>query len=269
MSTPFDTLLAAPPSGRKVALLLDHTGYGSRRILHGRPVPWTDPVACASYFGQAQGLLQPDATLVDAGAALDQHIVTRADLIREMGARSRTGFALKTLLADEDLAQKLHKLVQVLSETSRQPVVLQVPSPLRWLSRAQRTAGNADLAAIETDHGEAASMYMSDWLRRFDSLPIALLLLDGRNTDPDLKALPDDDLAVYTPLINAARHYRWGLALRTDEHVTRAEDATAGAVVPDIFWSDHGPAPCGVFRIASIPADIEPERVLARLADLG
>jgi hypothetical protein len=265
MSTKFDNVLTSPPSGRSVPLILDHASYGSTRILRGAPVPWSEPVECQSYFGQAQALLRPDTTLVDIGAAYDQHLASRPGLVGAMGARSRTGYALKTLLADDDLAASAVRLVEVLSETSRQPVVLQVPAPLRWLALAQTRTGDADLSAIEPDHGESASMYLADWLRRFEKLPVTLLLLDGRrNDDQALAGLVAENLAAYTPVANAVEHYRWGLALRTDDEL-EFHSGERGAVVPPTFWID-GVVPTGRALFAEVPADAEPELVLARLA---
>ena len=107
-------------------MILDHAAFGSHRLLRDRPVPWTEPVACQSYFGQAQSLLRPDATLVDLEAAHAQHLAVRPDLAEAMGARTRTGFALRTLLADRGVATEVAQLVRVLSQTSREPLVLQV-----------------------------------------------------------------------------------------------------------------------------------------------
>jgi hypothetical protein len=268
MSTKFEAILSSPPSGRAAPLILDHASYGSTRILRGAPVPWSQPVECQSYFGQAQGLLRPDTTLVDIGAAYDQQLASRPELVAAMGARSRIGYALKTLLAEDDLAASAVRLVEVLGETSRQPLVLQVPAPLRWLALAQTVAGNSDLAAIEPDHGESASMYLADWLRRFEQLPVTLLLLDGRRHDhPALSGLVTEDLAAYTPVANAVEHYRWGLALRTDDALD-FHDGDPGAVVPLSFWTD-GVAPHGRALFAEVPADAEPELVLARLAHLS
>ncbi|CAN5421038.1 hypothetical protein BH11ACT6_BH11ACT6_42910 [soil metagenome] len=265
MTTKFDAVLASPPSGRSVPLILDHASYGSTRILRGAPVPWSEPIECQRYFVQAQGLLKPDATLVDIGAAYNQQLATRPDLINAMGARSRTGYALKTLLADNELAASAVRLVEVLSHTSRQPVVLQVPAPLRWLALAQSLCGNDDLTGIQPDHGESAAMYLTDWLRRFEELPVTLLLLDGRREDaPSLAGLVAENLAVYTPVANAVEHYRWALALRSDDEL-EFHDGARGAVVPLSFWSD-GIAPHGRALFAEVPADAQPELVLAQLA---
>jgi hypothetical protein len=269
MSTRFDAVLTSPPSGRPVPLILDHASFGSTRLLHGAPVPWSEPVECQSYFGQAQGLLRPDATLVDAGAAYAQHLARSPDLVEAMGARSRTGFALKTLLADGELGDAVVRLVRVLGETSRQPLVLQCPSPLRWLALAQAATGHPDVSGLEPDHGESAAMYVADWLRRFGELPVTLLLLDGRRADdPGLSDLVADDLATYSPVVNAAEHYRWGLALRTDGELELHGSDAAGSVLPASFWVDQ-PAPEARVWLAEVPADAEPELVLARLACLG
>jgi hypothetical protein len=269
MPTTFEALRAKPPSGRSTALILDHAAYGSTVLLRGAPVPWGSPADCASYFGQAQGLLRPDATLVDIGAAYAQHLGSRLELVRAMAARSRTGYALKTLLADDDLAEAVAKLVTVLSETSRQPLVLEVPSPLRWLAHAQLTAGSTALDTIQPEHGEQAAMYVADWLRRFATAPVTMLLLDGRRADrAPLAGLPAEDLEAYSPVVNVAQHLRWELALRTDQQVTLHTSEARGAVLPDSFWASESDVPAGDFLFGEVPADAEPERVLARLATL-
>ncbi len=269
MATKFDDVLTSPPSGRAVPLILDHASFGSARLLHGATVPWSEPVEYQSYFGQAVGLLRPDAVLVDVGAAYGHHLTRTSELVDAMGARSRTGFALKTMLADDALADAVTGVVRVLADTIRLPVVLQVPAPLRWLALTSADVGGGDPAALTVDHGESASMYLADWLRRFDSLPVALLLLDGRRRDnPALVDVIADDLGSYMPLINAADHYRWGLALRTDDELHLHGSDAVGVVLPRAFWVDQQ-APAAPLLLGEVPADIEPERVLERLASLA
>ena len=112
-------------------------------------------------------------------------------------------------------------------------------------------------------------MYIADWLRRIDSLPVTLLLLDGRRDDHrGLADVVADDLDAYTPLINAADHYRWGLALRTDDNVRIFGSDAAGAVLPSSFWVDQQ-APAGPLLLGEVPVDVEPERVLERLASIA
>jgi len=269
MPTKFDDVLSSPPSGRSVPLILDHASFGSARLLHGAAVPWSEPVECVSYFGQAEGLLRPDVTLVDVGAAYAHHLTSRPALMEAMGARSRAGYALKTMLADESLAEAVTDVVRVLAKTSRLPLVLQLPAPLRWLALSSATAGQGDPAALAVDHAESASMYIADWLRRVDSLPVTLLLLDGRRHDDRLLAdVVADDLEAYTPLINAVAHYRWGLAIRTDDTLQLHGSDAAGVVLPRCFWVDQR-APRGSLLLGEVPADAEPELVLERIASLA
>lgn len=269
MTTKFHEVITSPPSGRTVPVILDHTAFGSARLLHGAPVPWAEPVECQVYFGQAQGLLRPDMTLVDVGAAYAQHLVGRPDLIAAMGARSRAGYALKTLLADDAASEAVVGLVRVLAETSKLPLVLQVPAPLRWLALSSAAAGHDEPGELTTDHGESASVYLADWLRRVSSLPLALLLLDGRRRDDStLLEVVAEELAAYTPLINAADHYRWGLALRGDDQLQLHGTDAAGVVLPPSFWVDQ-PAPPGCVLFAEVPEHAEPEHVLERLATLS
>ena len=61
------SIVSAPPSGRGTAVVIDHQRYAQAVILRGQPVPWADPIAYSQLLGQAQGLLQPDATLLDLG----------------------------------------------------------------------------------------------------------------------------------------------------------------------------------------------------------
>jgi hypothetical protein len=268
MTTKFHEVITNPPSGRTVPLILDHASFGSTRLLNGASVPWAEPVGCQVYFGQAEGLLRPDMTLVDVGAAYAQQLVRRPDLTAAMGERSRAGYALKRLLADEAASEAVAGVVRVLAETSRLPLVLQIPAPMRWLALTSSAAGHRDPAEFTIDHGESASVYVADWLRRFGSLPVALLLLDGRRGDDStFHEVVPEDLTAYTPVINAADHYRWGLALRGDDELQLHGMDAGGVVLPASFWVDE-PAPPGSVLFAEVPQHAEPEHVLERLATL-
>jgi hypothetical protein len=260
MPTEFDALVSSPPSGRQTALLIDHSAYGSHRLLGGAAVPWENPTRCANYFRTAQALLSPDATLADVGAIYRRHLATRADLRAAMATRSRVGYALKTLLTDTKATDAVFATVAVLAETSRQPLVLQVPSPVHWLVRAHYDAGHQNPPAISSDHAESASIYISDWLRRFSELPVSLVLLDGRT---DETGVPADDLAAYTPLSNAVSHYRWALALLDRDRIQVFGSPLVGAVVSPQYWHGHGEVPDADFWYSTIPADADPELVLA------
>lgn len=268
MAMDFATLLDTPPSGRRTALLVDHQHYAREVILQGRPVPWTDPVAFAQYTGQVQGLLRSDTTLLDLGAFYEDALA-RQDTLREgLSARSRTGYALRTLLADEPTAVAAAELAQVVARSSAAPLVVQIPSPLVWLARTHEAAGAGPLADLSADHAENAAMYVADWLRRLAAPPVSMLLLDER--DPRSDQLPQVDDCVDAPLVNVTEHFRWALGRRSAQGVRVGGSRLNGPRIPQEFWHGAGVAlPSGDFLLADIPADAAPETVLTQLAKLN
>ncbi|GEL19228.1 hypothetical protein [Pseudonocardia asaccharolytica] len=267
MSVAFHSVVSAPPSGRGRGLILDHHDYAQAVILQGKLVPWDDVTRYTRFLGQAQGLLRPDTTLLDLGAFYAHAIGADPALVAAMSARSRTGYALKTLLAHEATQAAALEFASVVAQSARQPLVAQVPSPLRWLATTHRLAGAGDIGDITADHGENMAVYVADWLRRFATLPVSLLLLDGRRAD--LPGLPAEDLGRYSPIGNAAEHYRWTLGCRRDGGIEVAGGVT-GVAVPAEFWlADGVEVPAGDFLVAEIPAAAEPETVLKKLAELG
>ncbi|KWX01039.1 hypothetical protein LI90_2067 [Carbonactinospora thermoautotrophica] len=268
MATEFASVLSAPPSGRHRCLVIDHQRYAQAVILRNRPVPWHDAVAYANFFNQAQDLLKPDFTLFDIGAMYEFLIDSDETLVKAMSARSRTGYALKTLLQDEDAAARVRDVVSVLSQTAAAPLALRVPSPLGWLARTHVLSGAGSVHDLTADHAENSSMYMADWLRRLSELPVSLLLLDTRGEGSEHQ-LPTVDLAAYTPIANVTDHYRWTLGERTHDGVRIAGSSLTGVAIPQDYWRDESAtAPAGDFLIADIPPDAVPETVLAQLARL-
>lgn len=264
MTIDFASVVAVPPSGRKTALILDHRAYAQQLLLRGAPIPWHDLASYTNFYGQAQGLLRPDAALIDLGVLMDDLLAADPRLIEAMSARSRTGFAFKTLMLDETLARRVAEFAAVVAETVRSAVVLQVPSPLRWLAQTHELVGTGVAADISGEQAESMSVYLADWLRRFAGVPVSLLLLDGLRGDAE-----GDQLAGYTPVINAAQHYRWAVGLRLDDHIELADGSAKGAVLPSEYWGSAEPTrPVADFLFSELPPTAEPETVLARLAAL-
>jgi hypothetical protein len=268
MGIDFNSLVSAPPSGRGAALIIDHQEYAREVVLRGNSLPWNDVTQYNNFFGQAQALLRPDTALVDLGAVY-AHLLSHDDqLLAAMSARTRVGFALRTLLLDEPTAASALELISVVARTATAPLVLQVPSPMRWLAQTHELCVGGSHTDISPDHAENMSVYFADWLRRFSSLPVTLLMLDGRRTD--FPGLALDDLAAYTPILNVAQHYRWSVAERGDYAVSVAGTDLKGVVVPREYWlAEDVAVPAGDFLLAEIPREAEPETVLSRLAGLG
>lgn len=263
----FKSIVSSPPSGRMTAVVIDHERYAQTVILQGKPIPWTDPIAYSQFMGQAQGLLRPDTTLLDLGAFYDHELARDETLAASLGARTRTGYALKTLLGDEKLALRAFDLATVIAQTTRTPLVVQIPSPMRWLARTHVDSGAGTVTELTSEHAENAAMYVADWLRRFATLHLTMLLLDERW--PSGAELPIVEDVAYTPVSNLCAHYRWTLGRRTAGGVTVFGSEMTGAPVPRGYWlGEDTTVPRGDFLFADIPANAIPETVLEQLAKL-
>ncbi|MDJ0339262.1 hypothetical protein [Cryobacterium sp. PH31-O1] len=266
MTLSLDELLAEPTSGRSRAVLLDSHDYAQSVFLQGKPVPWQEPMAYANFFGQVQGVLKSDFALLSLDRFYAQCLNNDARLQAAMGAKSRTGFALRTLLNDAETTAFVIELATTFSQTQRVPVVLQIPSPMQWLARTHAFSGSADVSGLDADSAENASMYVADWLRGFAALPLVAVLLDDRGPIVSAGSVP---LSTYSPIANVTDHYRWALGQRTGDGVELHGSARTGAVIKPQFWSaDTAVLPDGDFLLGEVPREAVPERVLSRITAL-
>jgi hypothetical protein len=268
VTTSLTTLIAQPPSGRNRAFLLDSHDYARAVFLQGKPVPWQEPMAYANFFGQAQGVLKSDAALLSLDRFYAHELETNTELRHSMSAKSRTGYALRTLLGDADTTARVIELATIFSKTQREPVVVQIPSPMQWLVRTHSYSGATDVTGLDADDAENASMYVADWLRGFAALPLAGVLLDDRTGagEPRTLSVP---LETYSPIANVTDHYRWTLGQRRSDRVELRGTAASGSVIQPGFWLEDTQAPPeGDFLLSEIPATAVPEDVLTRISTL-
>lgn len=157
------------PSGRSRALLIDDAEYSTTVIRQGSPIPWTDTTMATTHFDQVRALLNPDALWVDMGRLFLAHTDSRPDLVTAMGARTRVGYPLRTLLTDSDVLAASREMMETVAKTARRRCSCMyrrprhgwrpptrsraIPSP-RWMPTAPtahrctcRVAGTARLAA--------------------------------------------------------------------------------------------------------------------------
>ena len=180
-------LLAAldvPPSGRSQPTWFDSMAYCRAKLLSYGPVPWDSPGEVTAFYGKAQGMFRSDALLVDLGDLLAWRVGHDGLLRTAMAARSRPGYALRTLLGDERArAVAAEAVTAVAASAGVVPVVLSVPSPARWLAVAAAQAG-AEAGPPDPDRAETAAMYTADFLRTFAGLGVDGLLLDEGRPRP-------------------------------------------------------------------------------------
>jgi hypothetical protein len=275
--------LDAPPSGRERAVWFDAADYGRAKLLGGAAVPWSSPAELASFVAKLQGMFRSDAILVDGGEVFAQRAANDAQLRAAMAARTRPGYALRTLLADEQARGNAADGVRALAATAGGvPLVLAVPAPGRWLAAASQQAGS-DPGPIDAARAETAAMYVADMLRTFGSLGLDGLLLDEGTARGSGLIHPD----AYQSVLNVADHYGWPVLIRADAAAAwphgNIPGATAwlgsaaaevlsgpwGVVAGEGFWDGGNPAPEADLVLAPVPAQADPEIVMKRVRALA
>ena len=274
--------LDAPPSGRGRPTWFDAAAYGRARLLGGGDVPWTSPAELSSFFAKIGGMFRSDAILVDLADLLAQRTAADQQLRAKMAARSRPGYALRTLLSDEQARGTAAEAVRVLAATSGAvPLVLTVPTPGRWLVAAAQQAGS-DPEPPDAAQAETAAIYSADFLRMFADSGVDGLLLDEGRVPAGELIHPE----AYRPVLNVAHYYEWPILIQTDAAApwphgpvpdialwlgSAAPSQPAGrwGVVADAdFWEGADASAEADLVLAAVPAEADPEAVMKRVRAL-
>ena len=201
-----------------------------------------------------------------------------------MGAKTRSVYPLKTLLADERLREHLVEMASGMRAALTGLLALALPSPRAWVALAYRQ-GHGEVVEVGEDEADSASVYMADFLRAFGEVGLDAVLLQEASEDQPNKV---EDLHAYQAVYNVAVHYKWDVGLQLPSATAFSGAAPAdlafvvasdkvldglphGIALGDAFWNGpERPAIRGVdFHFAEIPENAIPERVLERLASLS
>ncbi|MGE4409734.1 MAG: hypothetical protein AB7D33_04075 [Sphingobium sp.] len=261
---------------------LDSAEYTARLLLGAEP-NWLEIDGIVAWLRQGQALLGSTVANVNLGAASRQWIARDPALRQEMGARSRPGYPLRTMLDAPGLRAHAALLVDAVGK-SLGDVALAciVPSPRTWLVQSWKAAFPGEPTEIDDDLVDAGACYIADFIRELPEARVHAIVID---VSDDPAPPTTDELALFRPVFNVARHYRWTAGILAPRGAWRAEVPAGGSdfiispervggclqglVVPEVFWTgdlvELALAP-GCFRYARIPPDANPEQVLARIA---
>jgi len=274
--------LDAPPTGRQRATWFDAAGYGQAKLLAGGPLPWSSPAELTAFFGKLSGMFRPDAVLVDIGDVFAQRAAGDGQLRAAMAARTRPGYALRTLLADEQARATAAEGIRALAATAGVPLILTAPTPGRWLTAAAAQAG-AEPGLVDADRAGTAAMYVADMLRTFGGLGVDGLLVD----EGPVPAAELIDPEASRSVLNVAEHYEWPVLFRADAAAAwphgsvpgvavwigstppAAPSGRWGVVAGPEFWDGEEPEPDAAPVLATVPAQADPEAVMKRVRALG
>ena len=262
-------------------LWIDAWDYGRQLLGGGDHPPWGDIGAFVAYYRQLQSLVDSDFLAVEVSCFYAAWLDKNPALLASMRAKSRTGFALRTLLADEPSRQHLREIVDALAESYHdRPLVLSMPSPRSWLQETNRLAKPEDSSDVSWDQAESAAMYMADYLRNFASCDLSGLFLKDGDGGPHTP----EQLQTYQPVVNVSEHYRWQIVL---DACAENLDVSAHPVIKFILGQHTEAGDCPAlsldgwqpgskgsvnadrgFWYLSVPPDMQPEKTLDLLSDI-
>ncbi len=275
--------LTAPPTGRSRPAWFDSLAYCRAKLLGGAPVPWTSPGDLMAFTSKAQGMFASDALLVDVADLCASRVGADPELRAAMGVRSRAGYALRALLADDTVRAAAVDAVGAISGGGDgTPVVLSIPSPARWLTISTGQAGQP-AEPQDADRADTAAMYIADFLRVFGTAGVDGLLLDEGPVDA-VELVPAD---AYRPVLNVAEHYGWPTLMCTPAAAAWPNGAVAGiagwigTTPPQAagttwgwygggdFWAGADAPSDARLVFAVVPGQADPESVMARVRALA
>ena len=275
--------LDSPPSGRERPIWFDAADYGRAKLLGGKTVPWNSPAELTAFFGKLQGMFHSDAVGVDLADVFAQRAADDEHLRAAMAARTRPGYALRTLLADEHARIAATEAVRALTATSSAvPLILTAPAPARWLAAAAEQA-LSDPGPLSANQAETAAMYVADVLRTFGGLGVHGLLLDEGSVPVGDLIDPES----YRSVLNVADHYEWPVVIRTAAAAAWPHGSIAGVtawlgtaapsepsgpwgiVAGAGFWDGADPSADADLVYLNVPAGADPDAVMHRVRSLG
>jgi hypothetical protein len=261
----------------------DAAKYGQAKLLAGAAVPWSSPAELAAFVSKLQGMFRSDAILVDVADLLAQRVSGDERLRVAMAARTRPGYALRTLLADEQARATAAEAIRALASTKGAvPLLLTTPTPARWLAAAARQA-LSDPGPPDPDRAEVAAMYAADFLRTFGGAAVDGLLLDERPAPMGDLIHPE----TFRSVLNVADNYGWpvvvrngvaaawphgsvsGVAAWLGSAAPAAPSGRWGIVAGAEFWGGADPPAEAGIVLATVPGGADPEAVMKRVRALA
>lgn len=276
MSNMLKDAIAESLNNKKPLIWLDAEQFASSVLLKGKPFPWTRPTEFVSTYSQMQKLLTPGIAPVDIGRFLGAWLVENKGVLSEMRGKKRIRFALKKLLSMGEQRELIRDIVSALCQTVSEPVVLVLPPNGDLINWANQVANGAEPAEIDEMDIDSVSVYIADFLRTFNSLDIAGVVVQL----PDQLEITPEYLDLYSPIRNLAKHYQWGFGVMArnpssfscdDENmdfIVSDHGRADVAMLEDDFWETgrHHANTHGFY--AEVPKNLTSDLVLERIGML-
>ena len=264
-------------------LWVNFNEYAKTLLLGNDSNPWITPAAYLAYYTQAHSLVKADVVVLDVWDLFHHWMEEDASAVSSMAEKTRATFASKTLLEAYAPRELLAEVLTAVDNNygNSVPITLVIPSPRALLVRAHKRATGSNLQPDEMAV-DTTSMYMADFLRYFSETNLSGILLVE---DQGLMPLSTEEVSWYQPVLNVAKHYRWSVGLQLPfldggfsapveidftiiPEQSAASTESLGVDITQSLWMNGSTQESKGFVYLSIPADVNPEKVLETLSSL-
>jgi len=277
MSNALINAIAEGINNQSPIIWLDAEEFAVKVMHNNQNLPWCSPTEFVSSYMQLQSLLKPDVSPVNIGSYLKSWLTENPSAKTEMSGKKRIRYAIKRLLGMDAPRHLIREIVSALCDSLSTPLVLVLPPNSELINWANQQANGIEPVALSDIDIDSVSVYVADFLRTFNGLGVAGVLVEL----PDDICIDSALLDLYSPIINVAKHYNWVLGFKSNGDVTVEAvldnsqlilgdfPQSDAAVLDEQFWKD------GIFNAegkklfhGSVSASLEPETILIRLARL-
>lgn len=209
------------PSQTKQTIWLNMLQYANKIFANGSKDLWLSPTNFISVYSQGQELLKSDVLSIPVLDVYENYIQDRQTLIDEW-QQEDIGSVIESLFSLEEPKQFIVDVLQGLQNlyTEVYPLVVEVPSPQRWLNWLNERLNMKGLAPLNEDDIEFTSMFLADYLRDFSTLNIAAVLIVERDVSIDL----NNSLSLYQPILNVVKHFQWSVGIDPGNEVVNVNE---------------------------------------------
>ena len=137
---------------RESVIWLDSHNYAGRLLAGGAP-PWLEVAAFVAWQRKTQGLLKSSVASLPLAPVVAAWLAARPELRVAMGAKTRSVYPLKVLLADEPLREHLVEMASGMRSAVGGVLALALPSPRAWVALAYRQ-GHTETVEVSEDEAD-------------------------------------------------------------------------------------------------------------------
>ena len=263
---------------------LDAWEYCRRLILNSERLAWNDNAALDDFIRKSDALLHSGINCLPLTDFLAWVVDAMPNLRTDMAEKSRTGYALKTLLSNEAVRQALIQAANIAENAvPNKPLVLAVPSPRYLTTWAYEYAHGKAPDVMGIDQADSGGVYLSDFVSCLGHTHLSAIVVNESGWHPDGWR---EESSIYTPLRNVTGHQQWSLGVKIpfkpEDEATLANfdfaicplslssaSLKAGIWLGEEFWQSDSSAVTEDFSFSVIPVDAIPEKVLEKRKRLG